>query len=401
MTDELKKIQDEVVAMRRDLHKIPESGFELPETTAYVRKKLDEFDIPYEYFEDINGIVAKLGPGREEPQMALNAGEAKRPRCIAFRADMDGLKIKEETGLPFASEHDGMMHACGHDAHTAMLLGAAKILASRRDELTCEVRFIFQPFEEGVRGAKEMVERGAVDGADMVLGIHIGTLMGMDIPSGKLVIMPGPTMASSDIFHITVHGKGCHAATPEKGIDPIIIAAHIVLGVEAIVAREFKATNNELISLSTINGGTQHNIIPDDVKMSGTTRAYDDETRARMEKRIGEISRSMAEAYGATVDYDYRWGCDPVVNDPEVCNMCAGLARRLFGEDSVVEKVDAIMVAEDFSAYQKKVPGVLIHLSTADKEKGTACPHHNSRFDIDEDQLWKGAMLFAAAALEN
>lgn len=410
MTDEIRQIQEEIVAMRRELHKIPEIGFDLPKTTAYVKKKLDEFDIPYTYYENISGIVATLKPGREKPQLmnlntlssravdeeakkladsvnVANGSGAARTRCIAFRADMDALKITEDTGLAFASTHEGKMHACGHDAHTAMLLGAAKLIASRREELTSEIRFIFQPYEEGVRGAKAMVEQGVMEGVDAVYGIHIGTLMGMDIPSGKMVIVPGPIMASSDIFHITVHGKGCHAATPEKGIDPINIAAHIVLGIEAIVAREFSATNAELISLGSINGGTQHNIIPDDVRLSGTTRAFDDETRARMEKRIGEIATSMAEAYGGSVDYEYRWGCDPVVNDPGMCTHISKYAKMLFGNDSVVEKAQPIMVAEDFSAYQKEAPGVLVHLSTADEAKGTACPHHNAHFDIDEDQL--------------
>jgi len=391
MTEELQKLQDEIVAMRRDLHKIPEIGFDLPKTTAYIRKKLEEFDIPYTYFEDINGIVAKLGPGK-------NKTESKG--CVALRTDIDALRIKEDTGLEFASIHEGNMHACGHDAHAAMMLGAAKILAARREELDCEVRFIFQPYEEGVRGAKAMVEYGVMDGVDAVFGIHIGTLMGMDIPSGRMVIVPGPVMGSSDIFHITVRGRGCHAATPEKGKDPIVMSAHIVLGLEEIIAREFCATNNELITIGSIQGGTQHNIIPDTVKIVGTTRAFDNETRARMEKRIGEISSSMAAAFGGTTDYDYRWGADPVDNDPYMCSCISQHAKRLFGEDSVVEKADSIMVAEDFSAYQKKAPGVLIFLSTADEAKGTACPHHNPHFDIDEDQLYRGSLFFSSLALD-
>jgi len=388
MKEECRQLQDEIVAMRRALHQIPETGFDLPKTAAYVRSRLDEFGIPYEFYEDINGIVGRIA----------GAGCAGSHRCIAFRSDMDALRIQEETGLPFASVHEGRMHACGHDAHMAMLLGAAKVIAAHRDELNCEVRLIFQPYEEGVRGAKAMVERGAMKGVDTVYGIHIGTLMGMDIPSGKFVIMPGPIMASADVVHITVHGKGCHAATPEKGIDPINIAAHIVLGLEGIVAREFSAIHNELISLGSIQGGTQHNIIPDDVRLSGTTRAYDDETRERLERRIGEVSESMAAAFGGSVDYDYRWGCDPTVNDEKAAAYAADCVKELFGEDSVVQKCEPIMVAEDFSAYQKEAPGVLIHFSTADAVKGTACPHHNAHFDIDEDQLWKGAAAFTAIA---
>lgn len=213
MWNECKDLQSYIVGMRRDLHKIPELGFDLPKTRAYVTAKLDEYGIPYTLSEKDSSIIATLKGG-------------KPGATVALRADMDALPIREETGVDYMSTHDGCMHACGHDTHTAMLLGAAKVLAAHRDELRGEVRFLFQTAEELAKGSAIVIENGGVDGVDAVFGTHIGTILSKDIPAGTFIVCPGPVMASYDRFVIKVKGVGCHGSTPEKGVDPVNIAAH-------------------------------------------------------------------------------------------------------------------------------------------------------------------------------
>lgn len=383
--NECKESQEYILGMRRDLHKIPELGFDLPKTRAYVLAKLDEYGIPYTLSQKDSSIVATLKGG-------------KPGKTIALRADMDALPIQEETGVDYSSTHAGQMHACGHDTHTAMLLGAARVLAAHKAELCGEVRFLFQTAEELAKGAPIVIENGGIDGVDAVFGMHIGTILSKLIPSGTLICCPGPVMASFDRFVVKVKGIGCHGSTPEKGVDPVNIAAHIVLALEAISAREINACLPNVITIGKINGGGQYNIIPGEVVIEGTTRALNEEVRQKLAKRIGEISAATAAAFGGSVEYTMDWGAPPVVNDNDSAAFAAEAVKDIFG-DSMITSVEAPnMGGEDFAFYLGKVPGAFMFLSSSNPEKGTDVAHHNCKFNVDEDVLWQGSAAFVAIA---
>ena len=287
MWKECKDLQNDIVKMRRDLHQIPEVGLDLPETAKYATDMLDELGIPYVKSQKDSSLIATIQGGHPG-------------KVIALRADMDALPITEDTGVGYTSKHEGFMHACGHDAHTAMLLGAAKVLKAHQAELHGTVRLLFQTAEELARGAEVVVANGGVDGVDAVFGTHIGTIIDKTIPSGNLVVTPGCCMASYDKFVIKVKGVGCHGSTPEKGIDPVNITAHIILALQAINAREFSATCPVVLTIGSIHGGGQYNIIPNEVTVEGTIRCLEEPVRQKIAKRIGEISAATASAFGGT-----------------------------------------------------------------------------------------------------
>lgn len=383
MWNECKDLQSYIVGMRRDLHKIPELGFDLPKTRAYVTAKLDEYGIPYTLSKKDSSIIATLKGG-------------KPGATVALRADMDALPIREETGVDYMSTHDGCMHACGHDTHTAMLLGAAKVLAAHRDELRGEVRFLFQTAEELAKGSAIVIENGGVDGVDAVFGTHIGTILSKDIPAGTFIVCPGPVMASYDRFVIKVKGVGCHGSTPEKGVDPVNIAAHIVTSLEAISAREFNACLPNVITIGKIAGGDQYNIIPGEVVIEGTTRALNEDVRQKMARRIGEISEATAAAFSGSVEYTMDWGAPPVVNDAECAAFAADSVREIFGDKLITSVEFPNMGGEDFAVYLGKIPGAFMFLSSSNPAKGTDVAHHNCKFNVDEDVLWQGSAAFVA-----
>ena len=386
MWQECKEMQEELVAMRRDLHKIPELGTQLPMTRDYVTKKLDEYGVPYTLTDKDSSVIA-----------VINAG--KPGKVIALRADMDALPIQEETGVPFSSEHPGCMHACGHDTHTSMLLGAAKVLNEHKNELNGEVRFLFQTAEEVSKGAPIIVENGGVKGVDAVFGTHIGTIIDKNIPAGTFIICPGPVMASFDRFVITVKGTGCHGSTPEKGIDPVNIAAHIVIALQAVNAREFNANVPVVITIGRIEGGKTYNAIPSVVEIEGTTRAFDKDVREKMAKRIEEISKYTALAFGGEAEVFMDWGAPPVVNDDAMAEFAANAVKEVIGDEMVITEVPhPNMGGEDFAYYLQEVPGAFMFLSSANPEKGTDIAHHNPKFNVDEDVFWIGTAAFVNIA---
>ena len=383
-----KNIQDSLVTMRRDLHMIPELGLELPETADYVRTKLEEFGIEYTVNEGDSGIIGYINKG-------------KQGKVIALRADMDALPITEETGAEYASTHTGKMHACGHDAHTAMLLGTAQVLNEHRDELNGEVRLLFQTGEEICKGSVVMIQNHAIEGVDAIFGVHIGTILDPNIPCGKWIACAGPVMASYDRFTVRIIGKGCHGSTPEKGIDPINIAAHVVLGLEAVIAREFSTHVPAVISVGRISGGSQYNIIPETAEIEGTTRALDETVRRRMAERIEQISKSTAEAFGGTVEFEMDWGAPPVVNDKTMAEFAAACAKEVLGEEEVITYREVPnMGGEDFANYLGMIPGAFMFLSSSNHEKAADYAHHSPKFNIDEDVLWEGPAVFTKIAEE-
>lgn len=382
MWEKCKELQDELVKMRRELHQIPELGGDLPKTRAYVEAKLQEYGIPFEEAKTDSGIIATIQGG-------------KPGKTIALRADMDALPILEANPVDYVSKHEGCMHACGHDTHMTMLLGAAKILNEHKESIPGTVRLLFQTDEEGSRGAERLVKEGAMKGVDAVFGTHIGTIISKDIPAGTVICTPGCCMASFDKFILKVKGNGCHGSTPEKGIDPINIASHIVINLQEVIAREIAAPKPAVLTIGHIEGGYAYNAIPSEVLIEGTIRALEEDVRQYLAKRIGEIAKATAEAFRGSVEYEMVWGAPPVINNAEMAKLAADCARDVVGAEHVIDHVDAPnMGGEDFAFYLKEAPGAFMFLSSSNKEKHTDVPHHNPLFNVDEDVFWIGSAVF-------
>lgn len=386
MWRECEALQDYIVGIRRALHKIPELGFDLPITENFIFAELDKLGIPYKKVRA--GIVGEITGG-------------KPGKTLLLRADTDALPVTEETGLPFASENVGKMHACGHDAHIAMLIGALRVINSHKSELAGTVRFIFQAAEETFVGAATAVKDGVLDGIDAVFGMHIGSILGTHIPSGTITVAPGCVMASSDIFTIKVKGKGCHGSTPEKGADPVTMAANIVLALQEIKARELPATKAAVLTIGMITGGFASNVIPAEVEMKGTIRTVDSDVRKYVIERVEEISKAVANVYRGEVDFSLMRGTPPLVNDADMTARAADAAEQVFGAENVRRSVDGpSMVSEDFSYFLEKRPGTFMFLNSASAEKHTDAPHHSPKFDVDEEVLWKGSAAFVSIVQE-
>ncbi len=365
----------DIVAWRRHLHAHPELSFEEHETARFVEERLREF-----------GSLELSRPTPTSVVARLRCGEGP---TLALRADMDALPIEEETGLDFASTRPGVMHACGHDGHTAVLLGVARTLVERRDELAGEVRFLFQHAEElPPGGARELVAAGALDGVDAVVGCHLFALL----EAGTVGVPEGPFMAAPDTFALTVRGRGGHAAMPHTSVDPIATAAQIVSGLQHVVSRETSPIERAVVSVTKIHGGTADNVIPETVELGGTvrtfTRGVQDATRAAIER----IATGIAEAHGCTAELRYEEGYLAVSNDPEV----AALVRRNVEPDRLRE-VEPVMGGEDFSAYQQVVPGCFFVVGAGGPDR---FPHHHPRFTIDEQALPVAHDVFVRTALD-
>lgn len=380
------ELQEYVLKLRREFHQIPELGTQLSETSRLVMCELDRLGIPYIQPRPNGGIIAEIKGGA--------AG-----KTVALRADMDALPIEEKTGLPFSSRHKGCMHACGHDAHIAMLLGAAKELQTTCSGFSGTVRLLFQTGEEIAKGAREMIEDGCLEGVDAIFGMHIGTLLGEKYPTGTLVIPNGCCMASFDRFVLRVKGYGCHGSSPEKGTDPILIASHIVLALQSIVSREIPAAVPAVLSLGKIVGGEQYNLIPDEVILEGTTRSLTPDVRQKLVERLEKIAAHTAEAYGGQCQCSIDWGAPPLINDAGLSALAVQAIRQMLPEIQVVDRIDnPNMGGEDFAHYLEHTKGAYLFLSTFSQEKGTDIPHHNEKFTIDESVLWEGSAAFAAIA---
>ena len=390
MWEQCKSLQDDLVILRRVFHQIPELGEHLPETQARVCAELDAIGIPYKKNAVDSGVIGLI--------------EGTQPgKVIALRADMDALPITEATGLLFASKHEGKMHACGHDAHITMLLGAARVLYEHKADLKGSVKLIFQTGEETCTGSKNMLKEGVLENprVDAVFGMHIGSLIDPAIPAGKVIVTPGCCMASYDHFILRVTGTGCHGSTPEKGVDPIVVASNIVLALEEIIAREVASTKAAVVTIGQLHAGFAYNVIPSEVVIEGTTRALEEDVRQYLARRIGEIAQSVATAYRAQCEYEMIWGAPPVVNDPEMAKFAANAASKVVGEENVITSRPAPnMAGEDFAYYLMERPGAFMFISSANSAKHTDLPHHNPRFDVDEDELWKGSAVFVSIVEE-
>lgn len=378
------KIKDEITAIRRKLHRFPEVGTHLPKTAEYVKSKLTEMGYkPREICE--SGIVAEISG---------SVGGA----CIMLRADMDALAVREETELEYKSQN-GNMHACGHDMHTAMLLGAAKILKEHQNEIKGTVKFVFQPDEEGFTGAKTMIENGVLENPapDSAVALHVIS----GVPSGKLLCGGGTFMASCTLFKITVTGRGCHGAMPETGVDPIVIAAHILLSLEEITSREISALSPVAVTVGKMTAGDTYNVIPQTAEICGTIRTYDEKLPSQIMERIREIAENTARAFRGEATVCEVSSVMTLKNDTELMSEMSGYAEELFGEKPIDMTGRGGMGSEDFAMYTHKLPCAYILLGAGDRSEnplyGTAM--HNSRVIFNEAVLPKGAEALAYFAL--
>ena len=373
-------MQAQVVKWRRDLHQIPELDHDLPETSKYVQERLTEMSIPFVAMKNGSGILATITGG--------NAG-----KTIALRADMDALPIAEEAPVCFKSVN-GNMHACGHDAHTAMLLGAAKVLSDHKARLKGTVKLIFQDGEENVGGAKLMIAEGCLNGVDAIFGQHIGCLFDDISESGKIIVSHGNAMASRDKFKITIIGRGGHSAFPESSIDPISIAAQVINGIYMIKARECSALSPSVVSVCSIHGGTAHNIIPETLELEGSTRSVEPETRAMIASRIEQVVKGVCDAFGATYKYDYVFDYGITANNPEMADLVINAAKDLgLGSDVILQR-SSLMGSEDMSLYLDNVPGAYYFLSSVVRQGDQVYGHHHAKFMLDESVFSKGVALF-------
>jgi amidohydrolase len=366
----------------RHLHRHPELSYHEEETARFVAERL--------------ALFGDLEIERPTPFSVVARLRGARPgRCLAIRADLDALPVSEETGLPFASQRPGIMHACGHDGHTAILLGAARVLTRQRQMLSGEVRFVFQHAEEvSPGGAQELVDLGVLEGADYVIGLHLW----LSLPAGKIGIAAGPLTAAPDSFRARIVGRGGHAAQPHLNVDPIPVAAEAILALQQIASRRVDPRQPIVVSVTEIHAGTADNVTPDEVTLAGTVRTYSPQLQAEAQRLIAGILQGIAQAHGASSALEYVRGYRPVVNDPWLATRLHDVFVELLGEGSV-QVAEPSMVGEDFSAYQQVVPGCFFWLGARNEAKGIVYPHHHPRFTVDEDVLPLGVAALAAAAL--
>lgn len=378
---EVKELSTYIIKLRKHFHKYPELGLQEFETSKKIKEELDRYNIPY-YDTAITGVIATIGKGEG--------------RHIALRADMDALKIEEKTEVSYASKNKGIMHACGHDAHMASLLGAAVILKKYEDSIPGKIDIIFQPSEENCKGAKLIAEDGYLTGIDEIFGLHVFG----DIECGKISIEEGPRMAASDIFRIRVNGHAGHAGKPHLTIDAAVVTAAIVMNLQTIVSREINPIDSAVLTIGHIESGSQHNVIPGEGFIEGTVRTFSVNTAKHMEKSIKRIVHSTAAAYGATANIEYILSAHPaVINDKEAVETALEGAKKVFPENMIVN-IPKMMLGEDFSVYQKRIPGVFAFVGAGNEEMDRAYPNHNEKFNIDEKAVLISTILYISYALE-
>ena len=374
-------MQDRLVSWRRHLHQNPELSFEELETSVFIAEQLRGAGLEPR-------IVAHTGVMVDID----GEGEGKR---VAVRADIDALPIVEETGLPFASRRHGVMHACGHDGHTAIALGLARHLAGRRD-FDGSIRIFFQPAEEKPPGgAVMMIEGGALDGCDSAIGLHLIA----DIPVRHAGIRVGPMMANADNFEVRIIGEGGHASQPHKSADSIAVAAHAIVNLQSIISRRVDPMQPAVITVGKIEGGFTHNVIAPETKLIGTIRSFDEETRKLMHHEIEHVLEETASMYGCRCEVEILGGYPAVVNEPRITAVLEDAVRSIMGNEALVEQ-RPIMGGEDFSYYAQKVPAAFLFLGAGSAASGATAPHHHPKFTIDEQALPLGVAVLAAAAIQ-
>ena len=389
---EAKALQEEIKSHRLWLHTHAETGFDLTETKPYVKSALMKMGYTVQECGKA-GLVTTVGkPGG---------------KVLLLRADMDALPIAEEADVEFACQN-GRMHACGHDMHTAMLLGAAKILKAHESELEGMVKLMFQPAEEIFEGSKDMIASGVLENPrpDAALMIHVAA--GMPLPAGTVVVSaPGVSAPAADYFTIRVHGKGCHGSAPQNGIDPLTAAAHILIALQEIHARELSASDEAVLTIGTFHAGEAGNVIPDTATMGGTIRTYDEKTRAYLKERMTAIAKNVAEAFRASAEVSFGSGCPTLVNDKDLSEKVTGYLKDLLGANRAFTTAELSGGkpargggSEDFAYVSHEVPSLMLALAAGEPSKGYVYPQHHPKVKFDESVLSTGAAVFVDCALQ-
>ncbi len=372
---EIITIKDSIIKWRRDFHEYPELAFKEHRTGDVILKELRSM-----------GMEPKEKVGKTGVTADLQFGDGP---MIGLRADMDALPIKETSGLDFSSKNEGVMHACGHDGHMAMLLGAAKVLSDNERSYNGSIRFIFQPAEEGEGGARYMIDDGCLDGVDEIYGIHVWNYQ----PVGEVGVKDGPVLAAADMFDIKIKGIGGHGAAPQGTVDAVVVASHLVQAFQTIVSRNTNPLESTVVSIGKINGGHNFNIIADEVSLSGTARAYTEKNRNLIKQRMKEIIDGVSKTYDAEILLDYKDGYPPTINHPEPTKKVLQAATQVVGDNAAAPYLS--MGGEDFAYYLQKKPGCFFFVGSAPNEKelfGT--PHHCSHFNMDEKALLIGSSIY-------
>ena len=395
LLQEAEQIRDHVLRERRALHQMPGTGFDIGDTLAYVRQELTEMELqPTDCGRA--GLTALVG--------------GKRPgRVFLLRADMDALPIQEEADVDFASQN-GRMHACGHDLHTAMLLGAARLLKAHEDEIDGTVKLMFQPAEEIFEGSHDMIEAGLLEHPKVDAALMIHVMAGMPFPAGTVVVSaPGVSAPAADYFDIKVQGKGCHGSMPNTGVDPLTAAAHILIALQELHARELAMDDRAVLTIGTMNAGTAANVIPDTVTMGGSLRTFDEETRTLLKQRMTEIAQFTAKAFRAEAEVTFGSGCPTLVNDKDLSACCGQYMKELLGQGKAfsVAELNAMgggsssktAGSEDFAYVSQEVPSLMLALAAGQPEKGYCYPQHHPMAKFDESVLPGGSAVYAWAAL--
>ena len=392
---EARSRQEWIIGARRELHRNPETEFNLKHTLPFVRSQLEELGLKPQ------------GCGRAG--LTVTIGGKKPGKVFLLRADMDALPMAEETGLPFASEN-GCMHACGHDMHTAMLLGAAALLKAHEDEICGTVKLMFQPAEEVFEGSRDMIASGVLEKPHVDAALMIHVMAGMPIPTGSVIICDGGVSApGADIFQIRIQGKGCHGSMPNTGIDPITAAAHIVTGLQAIHARELALSEDAVLTIGSIHGGQAPNIIPDTVELSGSIRCYDEDVRSFLKERLTAISQGIAASFRCTAQVSFGRGCPVLLNNPRLSRETAVYIKELLGPGGAFTQAELLASSggkpmkatgsEDFAYISQAVPSIMLSLAAGTPQEGHGYPQHHPRVTFSEDILPTGSAVYAWAAL--
>ncbi len=383
INNEVEALKEELINLRRDFHQYPELGFELYRTSEIVANYLEECGL------DVQRNIAKTG--------VVGLLKGNRPgRTVILRSDMDALPIQEENTLPYRSVNKGIMHACGHDGHMAMLLVAAKILAKYKEKIKGNVKFVFQPNEEDA-GAEIMINEGILENphADAAFGIHLWS----SIETKKIGIVPGPIMASSHYFKIIIHGKGGHGGAPHMSVDPISCGVNIIQAIQTMQTRELNALKPTVITFCKINCGTSPTIIPEKMEMEGSIRCLHNEAEY-IQKRFGEIVKSICQAHRTTCDLSFKCGNILLNNDFHMTELVIKAGKKIVSRENILDSNISVLLGEDFAEFSARIPSAFYFVGIANREKGTDYPHHHPCFNIDEDALPIGAEMHIRCALE-
>ncbi len=388
---EAENYKDKLTENRRYLHEHPETEFDLTETIAYVKEELTA--IGYDVKEcGKAGLTATVG--------------RKEGKVFLVRADMDALPIKEKSGVEFASQN-GRMHACGHDMHTAMLLGAARLLKAHENEIEGTVKLMFQSAEEIFEGSGDMIKAGVLEKPKVDAALMIHVMAGVPVPAGTVIVSaPGVSAPAADYFEINVQGKGCHGSMPNLGADPINAAAHILIALQEINARELAVSDRAVLTVGTINGGTASNVIPDKVTMGGSLRTYDEETREFIKERMSEIAENTAAAFRTKAEVEFGSGCPTLLNNEELSADAEKYVRELLGEEKTLSAaqmssggLSKTAGSEDFAHVSQEVPSIMLALAAGEPEKGYKYPQHHPQVKFDEEALTAGCAVYAYTAM--